>query len=63
MWIRALAAILCLLASPLLAEAAETDGVAVTTLLPDAALYRLATCGAPPGGPARAKCCAGKSPA
>ena len=48
--IRALAVTLCLLATPLAAEAPQTDGVAVRTLLPDADLYRLATCGAPPGG-------------
>jgi hypothetical protein len=49
--IRPLAAALCLLATPLLAEVPLTDGVAVQTLLPDADLYRLATCGAAPGQP------------
>jgi len=32
------------------ATAQEWDGVAVDTLLPDADFFRLATCGAPPGG-------------
>ncbi len=53
--IRPLATALCLLASPLLAEVSDTDGVAVQTLLLDADLYRLATCGAPPGGACQAK--------
>ncbi|TAG26429.1 MAG: DUF2927 domain-containing protein [Rhodobacterales bacterium] len=55
MMIRAFAVILCLLASPLMAEAPQTDGVAVKGVLPDAALYRLATCGAPPGGACQGK--------
>lgn len=51
--IRPFATALCLLACPLLAEVSQTDGVAVQTLLLDADLYRLATCGAAPGQPCR----------
>jgi Protein of unknown function (DUF2927) len=58
----AFAALLCLLAGPLMAEAPETDGVAVQTLLPDADLYRLATCGAPPGGACKGKVLRWKKP-
>ncbi len=58
--IRAFAASLCLLVAPLLpapllAEILQTDGIVARTLLPDADLYRLATCGAPPGGICQAK--------
>ena len=53
--IRPLVTALCLLASPVLAEIPPTDGVAVKSLLPDADIYRLATCGAAPGGPCQSQ--------
>lgn len=53
--IRTLAVTCCLLVSPLLADTPPSDGVAVAALLSDADLYRLATCGAPPGGACQAE--------
>jgi len=41
---------LCLVTTPTRAENAPTDGVVAPGILSDADLYRLATCGAPPGG-------------
>lgn len=51
---RFLAALLCLAAGSALAEAPVSDGVPVSGRLPDAAFYRLATCGAPLDGACRA---------
>ncbi len=42
--------LLCLASAPGKAEIIPTDGVGVAGLLSDADFYRLATCGAPPGG-------------
>ncbi|AZL58037.1 DUF2927 domain-containing protein [Tabrizicola piscis] len=48
--IRYLVLALCGLVAPAQAEPPLTDGVAVSGLVSDADFYRLATCGAPPGG-------------
>lgn len=48
--LRPLLIALTLAAPAALAEIPQFDGVAAPTLLSDADLYRLATCGAPPGG-------------
>jgi Protein of unknown function (DUF2927) len=48
--IRRLAALLCLAACAAGAEGTQSDGIAVAQRLSDQDLYRLATCGAPPGG-------------
>lgn len=53
--VRALLAVLSLCALPALGETAPSDGIAVDRLLTDEEFYRLATCGAPPGGDCRAE--------
>jgi Protein of unknown function (DUF2927) len=53
--LRSVVLVLAAMATAALAEVPQTDGVAAGGLLSDMDLYRLATCGAPPGGDCKSK--------